>query len=439
MINRDKLEQEERRRIKDEVAPVVLRDLEEGKFDLMKVYPEFELKEPYGLGPLLNSLHVLAPFYNQVIVAIDPIEEERDFERYYGLKIQALVKLYREGKIIPLISDPYQKYASYFDALFKEGFIPRYGRVATVFDMFRSKEEEKSILKEAKKEALNKVKNAGYGEEIMEYHEIFSKPRELITETVATWLSYLKIFGYERIYMEICDMDDPNMVYKLSGGYNRFLITPCIVGLGGYSNYDEKSIQQLKTLKDLSIEDILDNKTIALSQNLLYKFIAESLKYEHPLKVKDPVKFWEKIDDRDEKREALGILSELQKYCEELKFKKAYEIREKKEVSDVISNLNDEAKKIAGIEGKIKSYLDPCFIATTPEALQAISPIVGVVVISSLLGFMELYKRHTEKYDKIISRCAEFITECRYKDVPKLMGRNIAPGILWKFQYKTNI
>lgn len=398
--DRDKLEDEEVQRLEN-IFLKAHRNLESGIFDPKSFYPEFKFKEPYGLQTLSDEpIYTIFPFYEQIIVHVGPFSK-RDFKRLYGVSIKDLVELYKENRVLPLLSKTYKDYPSDFDELFKaasrkDGHIPTSYRISSFLDTNGS---TFSYLYETLKE---KFLYSEFDSTITAIFKDDPNPKDKVINSIASCLSELKALGYDNLYSEILEMKNQNDTYWHSFWYSSFLTRPITVGLGGYSNYREDEFARLETEK------------LIAPQFLSYKF-SKGLEIYIPSKVSKPVKYWndiEKIMDRDD---VIKALKDIPALIDRGNIEKANGI-----VTDLSKQMTNISKETVDSSlNPIKRYIDFAFSAT-PLILTCIQPQVGLAVSFLKLAIEKIKK---EEYDMMIDKVSKLLYNSK--------RINVVPMMLW--------
>lgn len=429
-MNREELDKGEKRRIEDileENLPEIKEAWKKQDFTLVskKLYPEFDFQEPYGLlEPLRAPLHALFPFYKRVILPVNPLKKEV-FERAYGITINDLIKLCREGVVLPMITDPFSDYPSDCDELFKEfwdGRVARLGRFHTVFDLLTKEESGISLQDETKKEISSKFgESPDFGELLPAVEKEYqTDPKKLLSQTLRYYLSGFRLLGFEATYKKVINEKDAVHAYKSAGAYFSAIDGGRLTtGLLGYANYDVASLENL----DREISKISYNKASIMLPKLLYYELPVELGYEHPKNVKDTYDFFRKVENFDEKREAHKILLEVNKQFEKSEF---WEAKDKAlECRGLINQINDRVKSVERTNKIAKASLQFGFYACASESVIAALQTSNAGLLSFLFpvayGFLKEYKE--ERLSEVLTG---FLSKLRY--------RNSLPYLVWRYK-----
>jgi len=410
-IDKKKMEDEEIRRFED-IFPKIKRDFENGRLDPKKFYPEFKFKEPYGLELENEPIYALSPFYEQVIVHVGPFPKN-EFKKLYGISIEDLIELYKEDKVLPILSRSYVEYPSDYDELFRkalkrEGHIPSDLRISSFLEEIR---HEIDIFDEAYRILKEKFKGLKFDKDIVNVFKDSPNPKDKIINSITSSLFQLKAFGYDELYNRILEMKDQNDAYWHSFWYYSFLTRPITVGLGGYNNYWEEEIQFARKLK---LEELI------APQFLLYKFPKNIEIYA--TSVSDPVKYWNKVEKIKDRDDVLNTLKEIPKCIENGNIEMANEI-----IVDRSKEITDVSKEAASIGYKlrIKTWIDFGFSILTPSALSIISPYVVPILLPVIEGIKKFRK---EEYEMAIDKTSGLLSNLFLKKAKKIY---IAPTIMW--------
>ena len=400
-VDRDKLEDEEGQRFEN-IFLKSHRNLERGIFDPKSFYPEFKFKEPYGLQPLSDEpIYTIFPFYEQIIVHVGPFLK-KDFKRLYGVSVKDLVELYKEDKIIPLLSKKYKDYPSHFDELFKaasrkDGHIPTSYRISSFLGT------NGSTFSDVYETLKEKFKDSEFDNAITAIFKDEPNPKDTVINSIASCLSELKALGYDNLYSEIFEMENQNDAYWHSFWYSSFLTRPITVGLGGYSNYREDEFARLK------MEELI------APQFLLYKFPKE-IEIYIPSKVSKPVKYWNEIEKIEGRNDVINSLKNVSVLIGKGNIEKANGI-----ITDISKPVIDVSKEATDVSLKsIKQYMNFGFSATSVTLLGLIESYEGIVISLAIKVIKELKK---DDYAIMIDKLSKLLYN------PKKI--NIVPMMLW--------
>jgi hypothetical protein len=284
------------------------------------LYSDFdiEFREPYGLRIVNEPVCMLAPIYRQVVVPIRPVTKKA-FKKIYGVPINGFVKLFIEGRVIPLLSKSHEDYSSDYDILFKEAHIPSVHRVSSFFHSIR-----KEIKFDDIKELRRQLARAKFDNELLDPYRKSPNPKERVLDVIEDHLKDLKIFGYEDLCNNIIQIKDPNSIFWSAAWCTYFLTDPFTRGVGGFCNYDVKQLYFARQK--------LKSKLTAL-QYLLYRF-SRSMEIYIP-DIHDAVKYWDKVEEKEDRELILNALKKIPEHIEKGDVEKADEIV--KEISEQIT------------------------------------------------------------------------------------------------------
>jgi|LGOV01.1.fsa_nt_gb hypothetical protein len=429
-MNREELDKEEKRKIDDILEgnlPEIKEAWKKQDFTLVskKLYPEFDFQEPYCLlAPSKVPLHAFFPFYKTVILPVDPLKKEV-FERAYGITINNLIKLCREGAVLPMISDPFSDYPSDYDELFKEfwdGKVVRLGRFHTVFNSLRKEESGISLQDETKKDISRKFGDSPDFEEIIpEVKKTYqTDPKKLLSQTLHYYLLGFKMLGFDEIYKKVINEKDAVHAYKSAGAcYSAIDGGRLTTGLLGYANYDEASLEKIN---HKNLKNFYNKKSITLPK-LLYYELPVVLGYEHPKNVKDPYEYYRKVEDFGEKIEAHKMLLEVNKQFEKSEFGEARD--NALEYKSFLDQLNSRVKNVERTNKIAKASLQLGFYACTSGSVIAAIAAVNNGSLSFLFpavcAFLEKYNE--EKLSEVLTG---FLSNVWYK--------NPLPYLVWRYK-----
>jgi hypothetical protein len=121
------------------------------QFSPLDLYPELKLIEPYTCGNLLlgQPLWAILPYYSNILLYISPDWSEEKFLKEYGLGINTLLELHKDGKVALILDlPPDTELSDYLRPLYEEGLnkgFPTYKRISILTHFFGKSFYDESI------------------------------------------------------------------------------------------------------------------------------------------------------------------------------------------------------------------------------------------------------------------------------------------------------
>jgi len=347
------------------------------------------------------------------------------FERAYGITINDLIPLCREGAVLPMINDSFSDYPSDYNELFEEfwdGRVVRLGRFHTVFGSLMEGESGISLRDETKKEISSKFGESPYFGELLPRveKEYQTDLKKLLLQTLRYYLLGFRLLGFEEIYKRVIDERDAVHAYKSAGAYySEIDCGRLTTGLLGYANYDEGSLENI----DPKNSKFSYNKASIMLPKVLYYELSVVLGYEHPKNVGDPYEFFRKVENFDEKREAHKILLEVNKLFEKSEFLEARD--NALEYKSFLDQLNSRVKSVERTNKIVKASLQLGFCASTSGSAIAAIQTANTGLLSFLFpvayAFLKEYKE-----ERLLTVLTGFLSKLRY--------RNSLPYLVWRYK-----
>ena len=311
-----------------------------------------------GNGQVSLPLYALMPFYNQLIIHIDPFKTEKDFKQVYSFTIDEMAYLIGSQKIIALLRHNYNTYPPFYKKLFQE-HIPLNNRFEKIFrqqtdDYYNANLEiVKSKFHKSKSKALfNKLKNK---------HGLIN-PAEFVFEVIARRIVKLECIGLGNEALSLLENNDIDTVDKQIHKLNRAIAVPIIDALGGWDNLEFKHLEMIKN----SFGDTDDNQII-LPKDLLF-WINSKLNYSFPQEG-NGFDFYNQIVKIDEVSENHKILLAIQDEFSNSSFENVEKLME--ETKRIITSINNRINKIE----KTNSYLSKWIESPLKFGFNCLSPI----------------------------------------------------------------
>jgi len=237
----------------DVMKKILKRLPEKDRVSPLDFYPELKVRNPYtqyGLTISGKPVWVLLPYFANIIVGVDPHLSEREFKAKYGLGIDQLLQLQREGKVSLILIFPFfEKISDYLLPLYEEGLKNRSPTNLRINDFGKVVGGPQAFFKwwdEGEKLFRGKLKNIA--KEIRKPWESVSYVERSLKYICACEYALLKGFGYDRISEHIKTLMkiDPRLAYVAVKTYGTFLVDPTIFSLDGIHLVDEYDVLALK-------------------------------------------------------------------------------------------------------------------------------------------------------------------------------------------------
>ena len=306
MLDRQLMEEYERHQVNAIGARIQPAEL----FELgnTRVLPEYEFRKPYGVWTGGIPLYAVLPFYKQLIVHIDPINNPEKFRSVYGLSIQEIVELREEGRLIVLLRAPYRAYDSLFNPLLKD-HVPRNNRVETIFARTASLnvEDYRHFLEARYPEPKTRLSKKFR-------HDLAGKSSGAnvwshALDSMSQRMLKLEMIGLGEQAKVVVESNDLERTYEILHSLNRALAVPVIDALGGWDNIDAEHMDLIGFDLDATARE---ENQILLPREVMF-WIESQLHYRYPLKVASGTQFLDRILEMDECTANHEILLKLSK------------------------------------------------------------------------------------------------------------------------------
>lgn len=327
-------------------------------------YPELNLREPYTSWQWGYPVWVLLPYFDNIIIHIYPSHSEREFKRDYGIGVDELLDLQKEGRVSLILTHPQElELSDYFFPLYQEGIekgFPSLLRIVGFMDFvgqsdFKEGEEEGRSLFEGKF-----VHNHGKSiSDLEKYphncrrwlcpicnqypataHKIANRLWSLEKFSILDY-SYLRGFGFHQICegIKTIAMSNPAKASYVAGKYRNFLVNPTIFSLDGIHLVDKEDILSLKDYMELDLD-----LSVTKANYEVFPFeIGKSLIEKANLVV--PNSLDNSLDIYPDFEEARKALKNLETAVEERKEDLGDEIAALKETWEAIDSMNAKVDK----------------------------------------------------------------------------------------------
>lgn len=385
--------------LRSECEPVVL-------FQTIFADLRDRLQEPYGLRIVNKPVVVIAPLYRQIIVPVRPVTLGA-FRKLYGVTIDLFVTLVKQGRIVPILSKPYNEYPELFDPLFRLGHIPLASRVTRFFESNRREVLHFDDIQELRED----LAEAKFADEL--YERYGEKGQDKILNIIVDHLVDLKVFGYDELCSGIMETKDVNTLFLLAASAADLLTDPFTRALGGFSNYDCERLLVGREAVNQPQE----------YEGLLFHF-PHAIELATP-RESDTLNYWDELDSCKE-REA--VLEAIKKYPARIRGGMLNELFEslKGEIGQ-ITEISISAAKSA-VARRWKPIVNFGFSALVPAALALFNPFVGTGALLVTQGMQEFRRR---KWDSLVLRASKLLTSAEQKWATSV---KVAPAVLWRKQ-----
>jgi len=214
-------------------------------------YPELRLEEKrpytqYGFTILGEPVWVLLPYFANIIVGVYYHLSEHEFRAGYGLGVDQLLQLQKEGKVSPILVLPLhrEKIPDYLLPLYDEGLekgFPTDLRIILFQEVVGGRAFDKG-WNEGEKLFREKLK------EVIEVASWESATGRFIENLYAYNYAWLKGFGYDKIleYVKALVEIEPGLAYIAVATYGTFLIDPVVFSLDGIHLVSEHNARALR-------------------------------------------------------------------------------------------------------------------------------------------------------------------------------------------------
>lgn len=230
------------------------------ELNILDFYPELDLKPPYtGTGmELLNPIkpYQLFPFFKTVLVDIPPIPDEFFFKKQYGVSVDELIELERDGKVAIRLSYPYINYHG-LENDYLDPILRRRPPSSRARDLNYSYLINDKFLEELEFEDFFRGKQFGYGSDLLldagmtdpiaiaasdiingSNSFFYNIDEEMFVNKVKSNLQKLSLLGYgdvNKFIKRILSVGTGRLdwAYVYSSAYNSFLTDPIFNSLEG--------------------------------------------------------------------------------------------------------------------------------------------------------------------------------------------------------------
>jgi len=211
-------------------------------------YPELKLEErcpytQYGFTMRGEPVWVLLPYFANIIVGVDYSLSEQEFKAEYGLGVDQLLQLQKEGKVslILTLPSPEEKIPDYLLPLYDEGIekgFPTDLRISLFHEVVGGPAFHKGWNEGVK---LFKGKFKSVAKAVREPWKSVTSIERNLEISGAYEYALLKGFGYNKIseHVKALMKIDPVYAYIVVNAYSALLVEPTVFSLDGIHLVDE--------------------------------------------------------------------------------------------------------------------------------------------------------------------------------------------------------
>ncbi len=248
--------------------------LKKGQIDCAKVYPEFYLREPYGVWNQIAPVPAFLPFYKTIIVLVEPFQDQSVFKQYYGIELKDLVALRRENRVVTLAGN-YREYPAWYEDFFAMEHVPSWGRVQIAIQHALSGSVDQVAGID---QLFSRVTLGGISESLIDlmgptFRNLQGDPKQNFIMSEKARARRLYVLGYSELLNQLVAVDDQNVFLFLIYLCDSMISWPVHFSLGGYTNHDiswallGKLILADMRLRDQDMRLVLSNECL-LGQGL---------------------------------------------------------------------------------------------------------------------------------------------------------------------------
>jgi len=401
------------------------------------IFPELNLTEPVGLWDNFAPAATFFPFYNTLVLLLEPFKDRRFFSKYYGVDLDDLIRLTRERKIAPLLTTRYTEYPRYFDPLFREFFVPNAHRFEVAMSAIRLGSTE--VYRDCEKTVRERIGTTPIEPFILRSHywlkEFGVDSRKNLLTLTAQNLARMRILGYDGLVHALEKLSNPNAflhwVLTIAPSINR----PSFFSLGGWTNLHPELFRVGRAI--LSKWELQADMTkIVPATSSLLAALSVKLRYGHPDNY-PPFEFASKIGDLSEVKENQKILADIRRHIEQGDSKA---FGEAQEAIEIMKALDHEILKVARGYKITKYAIHPAF---------AVLSAAGAATVESLLTGQPPGSTPTSIYFPILASIATGVADMSVSAIRENLDKvsemlagslarvGTAPILLWKRQRRT--
>ena len=416
---------EENIRTEEAIAKAPLKN---GRINYSEIYPEFYLREPYGVWNQVAPVHAFLPFYQTTIVLVEPFPDHTSFEKYYGLSLKDLITLRREQRVVTLVGN-YREYPTWYGDLFKIEHVPSWGRIEIVMrQLFSDGTDHLSKIESL----FAKVTPDQVDDRLIDFMSPLFRtfPGDAKQNFIGLEKSRairLSVMGYGKLLDSQATVENPNVFLFYVYLLDSMISWPAHFSLGGYTNYSSWwYLFGRDVLQDLQIQ--ASDKNIVASNAYILAQLSTRLHYGHPINY-PPLEFAKKIESISEISENHKILVDVQRLLEECKIQDGFD--RSQEAIELMKCLDQQIEKISKGYKIAKYSLQPAFTVLTSSTANALlSQIQVPACISFPLGFLGgLASLAIDDLRQRLDDLAKLLVGARY-------GKDSAAFLIWKRESK---
>jgi len=359
---------------------------------IQAIFPNFPLKQPLGTWtPYIGGITTLARFYQKIII---PIKPERKMINRLGISILDLVKLFKDGFVLPLILESPDCYTP--DELkplfelrdkFHVPSLTRYWAAYWAACLFRQDKQEENGRNIGEDELKISVDLSG--KERSPYNFTF-KERNTVTfflppgsdgeiDGIYTRRLYdmvelalgksalgefqsrigiLDFFGFKEVVRFISEilprkiLPEPVSIFdnkkniesicRMAADFSSLLCEPLYLSFGGYMNYSYDYIQKLKGRT--GYDHFSGDKAIILPSDFLSEF-TQSYFIHEPVEINNPVVFFRQVHRLNCLERHFKIIKAINEELDQGNFRTACD--KVKEAKEIIEELDAKVCEIS--------------------------------------------------------------------------------------------
>jgi hypothetical protein len=240
-------EEENTKKIVQEVA----KKLSSGaKFDIQQLCPELQLQHNHtNLLPMTQTTLLQLPYYDKVIIPVEPIASENDFDKYYGLSARDLIELHRKGRTAFILAKYPANYAnlSYLDPILElcppsitrfDAFLALIGSQLPDAELDGWQTIARNSVKKSELAVMRKAHDILDG-------DLTGRDTQFSPDHIATSFLVLSLMGYHEPARRWLELKNPAERYFVVNAFRKILCDLYFYSLDGTWSLSEQNLTAL--------------------------------------------------------------------------------------------------------------------------------------------------------------------------------------------------
>lgn len=220
------------------------------KFDIQQLCPELQLQHDHtNLLPLKQSTFLQLPYYEKVIIPVEPIAEKNAFDRYYGLNVDEFTELHKKGKITFILAKYSANYAGldYLDPILAlhppsisrfDAFLAFAGSFLPDTELEKWQAIARNAVKESELTQMQKAHTILDG-------DLSGRDTGFSPDHIATSFLVLSLMGYNEPASEWLKLENPAERYFVINAFRKILCDLYFYSLDGAWSLSSQNLTAL--------------------------------------------------------------------------------------------------------------------------------------------------------------------------------------------------